>query len=137
MDLDAAQLGYFKQQVALSASSFGVSNDDVQIVGSALDKFFINRCSPATTVVPAQGPQLQSMCIASSCPLDAMASCSLYENQGTGTPPEVANVSASASKSSTAAPSASKSSSASGAAAVDRVGNVAAVVGAALLAVAL
>ncbi|KAI9772834.1 MAG: hypothetical protein M1840_008716 [Geoglossum simile] len=148
MNLDSAQLDYFKEQVALSASSFGVAKEDVQIVGEALDKLFYKRCSPAAAVVPSQEPQLQSMCIASSCPLDAMASCSLYENEGKGIAPKIANESLVGNASSTgtanstanptsAAPSASKSATASGAAAVERVGNVAAVVGAALLAVAL
>jgi hypothetical protein len=149
MGLDENQMGYFIQQVGLSAASFGVSKEDVQAVGMTLDKVFNKRCSPATAAIPALGPQLESMCIASSCPLDAMASCSLYEHDGTGARPKVANASlagnasstatasVSSTAGSTASPSASKSPTATGAATAERVGNFAAIAGAILLAIVL
>ena len=37
------------------------------------------RCAPATTVIPAQGPQLQSICIADNCLLSPNSTCSAYE----------------------------------------------------------
>ncbi|KAH0536118.1 hypothetical protein FGG08_006984 [Glutinoglossum americanum] len=147
MNLDAFQIGYFIQQVALSAASFGVAKEDLEVVGAALDKLFNKRCSPATVVIPSAGPQLESMCIASSCPLDPMAACGLYDKEGTGTPPKVANASLAGNTSSTASASATGTASATaskpttttptGGAAVERVGSFAAVAGAVLLAFAL
>ena len=83
MDLKPAQLNYFISQVALSASSFGVSASDLAPVGAALDSLFNVRCADATTVVPDQGPQLQSICQDSTCPLAANNSCETYPNNGT------------------------------------------------------
>ena len=80
MDLSAAEVGYFITQVANSAASFGVTKDDLTIVGNALNSLFGMRCSAATTVVPAQGPQLQAICIDPTCPLAANATCSAYGN---------------------------------------------------------
>ncbi|MCJ1232749.1 hypothetical protein MMC14_000703 [Varicellaria rhodocarpa] len=79
MDLNAAQVGYFITQIGLSAASFGVSTEDVDGAGLALAKLFGYRCSPPTTVVPAQGPQLQSVCLADDCPVDLNATCDSYE----------------------------------------------------------
>ena len=87
MALDSDELGYFNLQVALAAASFGVTDEDVAIIGESLKKLFTYRCSPPTTVVPEHGPQLQSMCTAEECPLDANATCSLYENDGVGMEP--------------------------------------------------
>ena len=83
MALDPYQMGYFIQQVGLSATSFGVTAADAMAAGMALNKLFNYRCSPPTTVVKAQGPQLQSMCTDPSCPLDPMAMCGLEDNNGT------------------------------------------------------
>lgn len=42
----------------------------------ALNKLFGYKCSPPTTVIPEQGPQLQSICSADSCPKAPMnATC--------------------------------------------------------------
>jgi len=62
MDLTAFEVGYFITQVALSAASFGVAQDDLTSVGAALGMIFGYRCSPPTVVVPSQGAQLQSIC---------------------------------------------------------------------------
>jgi hypothetical protein len=67
MALDAVQVGYFITQVGLSAASFGVATADVEAVGKALMDLFGNRCAPPATVVPLQGPQLHSVCIAACC----------------------------------------------------------------------
>ena len=75
MDLDPYQVGYFITQVGLSAASFGVTTDDVTAVGEALAKLFDYRCAPPTTVVPAQGPQLQSICQDDTCPISANGTC--------------------------------------------------------------
>ncbi|KAI9817381.1 MAG: hypothetical protein M1832_004688 [Thelocarpon impressellum] len=88
MDLSPYELGYFITQVGLSAASFGVAEEDVSAVGTALSTLFGYRCSPPTTVVPAQGPQLQSMCgEVDTCPLDPNATCSLADNNGTSVAP--------------------------------------------------
>ena len=87
MALDSDELGYFNLQVALAAASFGVTDEDVAIIGKALKKLFTYRCSPPTTVVPEHGPQLQSMCTDEECPLDANATCPLYEKDGIGMEP--------------------------------------------------
>jgi hypothetical protein len=87
MDLSAAEVGYFITQVANSAASFGVAKDDLTIVGNALSSFFGVRCSAPVTVVKAQGPQLQAICIDSTCPLAPNATCSAY---GNATEPSVA-----------------------------------------------
>jgi hypothetical protein len=67
MALDAVQVGYFITQVGLSAASFGVATADVEAVGKALMDLFGYRCAPPATVVPSQGPQLHSVCIAVCC----------------------------------------------------------------------
>ena len=78
MDLDAAQVGYFIEQVGLSGASFGVAEDDLKAVGMALNGLFGYRCEPEMTAIPEQGPQLQSICIAGDCPLAEDAVCSAY-----------------------------------------------------------
>ncbi len=97
MDLSYAQVGYFITQVALSAASFGVAQDDLKIVGAALGATFDFKCSPPTTVIPAQGPQLQSICTGDGCPLDANATCALYQTNITM--PSAASMSATPTKS--------------------------------------
>ncbi|MCJ1247818.1 hypothetical protein MMC30_005033 [Trapelia coarctata] len=79
MALDEYQVGYFITQVALAAASFGVATDDITAVGKALAGLFGVRCAPPTVVVPSQGAELQSICIAESCPLSPNATCSSYE----------------------------------------------------------
>ncbi|KAF1356369.1 hypothetical protein BDV97DRAFT_276865, partial [Delphinella strobiligena] len=78
MDLDSAEVGYFIQQVGLAAESFGVAAADVQVVATALETIFDVKCAPATTVIPAQGAQLQSICQAEDCALAPNASCAAY-----------------------------------------------------------
>jgi hypothetical protein len=80
MDLNPYEMGYFIEQVAMAAASFGVAEDDLTAVGMALNSLFNYRCSPETTVIPAQGAQLQSICIDGACPV-AMenATCSAYD----------------------------------------------------------
>ncbi|KAF7719076.1 Uncharacterized protein PECH_000260 [Penicillium ucsense] len=79
MVLDPYQMGYFIEQVALSAASFGVAESDIMAVGEALGSLFNYRCEPKKTVIKAQGPQWQSICTDQSCPLADNATCSAYE----------------------------------------------------------
>ena len=79
MDLNNAQMTYFINQVGLAAKSFGVADSDVTKVGDALTGLFNLRCAPATAVIKAQGPQLQTMCIAEDCKLSPNATCSSYD----------------------------------------------------------
>lgn len=81
-------MGYFIQQVGLAATSFGVTTEDATAAGMALTKLFDYRCSPPTTVVKAQGPQLQSICDDPSCPLDPMPQCGLEDNNGVALMPQ-------------------------------------------------
>lgn len=78
MDLSPAEVGYFIQQVALSAASFGVAESDIAIVGKALNGLFNVRCAPPTVVIPTQPARLQSICIQESCPLSPNDTCSAY-----------------------------------------------------------
>lgn len=79
MALSNAEVTYFITQVGLSAASFGVATADVTFVGTALASLFGVRCAPETTVIPAQGAHLQSICIAEDCPLSPNATCAAYE----------------------------------------------------------
>ena len=78
MALDENEVGYFITQVGLAAASFGVATDDITIVAKALTSTFDYKCSPPVTVIPAQGPQLQAICIADTCPLSPNATCASY-----------------------------------------------------------
>ncbi|KAH6633849.1 hypothetical protein B0J18DRAFT_470595 [Chaetomium sp. MPI-SDFR-AT-0129] len=84
MDLGPAELGYFVQQVALAASSFGVAEDDIKAVGTALNTLFGMRCAPPATAIKSQGNQLQAICVDKSCPLAMDAMCSKYDNPDNG-----------------------------------------------------
>jgi hypothetical protein len=88
MDLSTYEVGYFIEQVALSAASFGVAQSDLMVVGTALNSLFGYRCAPATTVIPAQGAQLQSICTDNTCPVAVNSTCSGVQNV---TKPAIAN----------------------------------------------
>lgn len=88
MALDAAEVGYFISQVGAAANCFGVSSADVTIVAGVLMQYFGYRCSPPLAIT--DGPQLQSICEACSCPYDPMAQCGLYEDGGCYPMPMVA-----------------------------------------------
>ncbi|CAI6228106.1 unnamed protein product [Periconia digitata] len=83
MALDPSEVGYFITQVGLSAASFGVAQEDVTAVGEALNKLFGYKCSPPAVVIPEKGETLNSICQNEKCPLDAMAKCEAYPNNGT------------------------------------------------------
>jgi hypothetical protein len=78
MDLDTHEVAYFISQVGLAAASFGVTETDATAVGMALMNLFGYKCAPPTTAIKAQGPQLQSICIAEDCPLAVNAVCDEY-----------------------------------------------------------
>lgn len=79
MALDENELGYFITQVGLAAASFGVAEADITGVAMALQSLFGMRCSAPATVIPAQGAQLQAICIKSTCPqATAMPQCDAY-----------------------------------------------------------
>ena len=80
MDLNPYQLGYFIQQVGGAALSFGVAEDDVNAVAMALETLFDMRCEPPMTVIPSDGPQLQSICIDGSCSVATNPSCNSYSS---------------------------------------------------------
>jgi len=103
MDLDVYEVSYFIQQVGLAAASFGVAMDDVDAVGKALMNAFGYRCAPPAIVIPAQGMQLESICIAANCPLAPNATCSMYQSNIT-MPSAVSGNGSMASASSTKSP---------------------------------
>ncbi|PPJ54345.1 hypothetical protein CBER1_07121 [Cercospora berteroae] len=84
MDLDKLAVGWFIQQVGLSAASFGVSDEDVATVGKALSDTFGKRCSPPASVPPSAEPMLQAICIQSNCPLADMPVCDAYGEGSAG-----------------------------------------------------
>ncbi|KAK0307676.1 hypothetical protein LTR91_004963 [Friedmanniomyces endolithicus] len=92
MALDPYEIGYFITQVGLSAASFGVAQSDINIVASALFSLFSYKCEPPVTVVPAQGPVLDSICVDVTCPAAPNAMCGLYDNMN-GTSPSPATAS--------------------------------------------
>jgi hypothetical protein len=67
-------------------------------VSMALMSTFGYRCAPPAAVIPSQGPQLQSICIAEDCPISPNATCSSYD---AATEPAVANGSTSGNATST------------------------------------
>lgn len=75
MVLDPFEVGYFIEQVGLSAASFGVAKSDINAVASTLQKLFGHRCAPKTTVIKAHGPQFQSICTDKKCPLAMNSMC--------------------------------------------------------------
>jgi hypothetical protein len=146
MGLDSFEIGYFITQVGLSAASFGVAPADVTAVGMELEKVFGYKCAPPAAVIPAQGPQLQSICQNDTCPMAPMSNKSVCADYMSGDTPLVANVtlamgegkngsspSGTAMSSSTSSAKPAASSGAGG----HVNGHVAAVLGAAVLAVAL
>jgi hypothetical protein len=78
MDLNPDQLGFFINQVGLSAASFGVTMDDVTTVGMALNSLFGFKCSPPAIVVPNEQAETQAICQADACPLADNSNCSAY-----------------------------------------------------------
>ena len=79
MALGPNEVGYFIQQVGLAAQSFGVAQEDVTAVGTLLTSVFDVKCAPLTPVIPANGPQLQSICTADDCDQSPNANCSAYD----------------------------------------------------------
>lgn len=80
MDLNHAEMTYFISQVGMAAASFGVADEDVKMVGEALNSLFNVRCAPPTEVIKGQGKELQSICIdEATCPLAEKAMCGKYD----------------------------------------------------------
>lgn len=122
MDLDEKEVGYFITQVGLAAASFGVTAEDATAVGMALGKIFGVRCAPAIPVVPSQGPQLQSICVANTCPLSPGDTCAAYQptfEPAVANSTLVGNTTASSNASGTASKTASPSGSSTAAATGD------------------
>lgn len=119
MDLDEHEVGYFITQVGLAAASFGVTTEDATAVGTTLNKIFGVRCAPATPVIPSQDPQLQSICVADTCPLSPGDTCAAYQptfEPAVANSTLVGNTTTSTTASSTAAPTGSSTTLAKSAA---------------------
>ena len=76
MGLNQYEVGYFIQQVALSAASFGAADSDVIAVASALMDLFGYQClPPRAIVVPMK--EAQSICTAQNdCMSNEHSNCS-------------------------------------------------------------
>lgn len=85
MNISKPQMDYFITQVGLAALSFGVSKDDVTIVGNALNSTFGRRCSPPVAVIVEQGEHLEAICINPNCVLATSAVCAQYQVAATAT----------------------------------------------------
>ncbi|WPH03583.1 Hypothetical protein R9X50_00646500 [Acrodontium crateriforme] len=105
MDLSAAEVAYFIEQVGLSAASFGVAKEDYTAVGMALNDAFGYRCSEPASIPASAKAEPQSICTDDTCPLAAKNDCSIY---ATVSKPMAVNSTMSASG--TMAPTASASS---------------------------
>ncbi|KXS22409.1 hypothetical protein M427DRAFT_40295 [Gonapodya prolifera JEL478] len=103
MGLNKTEMDFFITQVALAAQSFGVASADITVVGGLLNSAFNQKCLPAAPLVAGAPAELQSICIADSCPTAANASCAAYTSASGG----------SNSTTPTAGPSASTTASAS------------------------
>jgi len=104
MNLSRTELDYFITQVGLSAASFGAATSDVESVGMALHDTFNMRCFPPTVVIPAQGSQLQAICINPDCPLASGAVCAQYAASGSASGSSTSGSSTSGSTSGSGAP---------------------------------
>jgi len=75
---------FFIDQVGLSASALGVTDDDVAIIATVLDTTFNTRCPPPVTENDGLPEFLvgtnPSICQANSCPLAAESPCVVAED---------------------------------------------------------
>lgn len=95
MDLSAAEFAYFVQQVGLAARSFGVLEDDIALVGKALNDTFGFKCSANTTVVKGQPSAEQAICLGKGCPVADGGHHCPKETGGHGTKPTATKTSSS------------------------------------------
>ena len=92
MDVDKYEMGFFTKQIVDAVASLGFEKADVEFTNTSIYTVFGNRCSPPATLIPPDaGDQLQSICVAGNCPLDAHATCGSYPNGGPVEQPLVAN----------------------------------------------
>ncbi|KAI8610541.1 hypothetical protein BC830DRAFT_1260985 [Chytriomyces sp. MP71] len=68
MKINRAQFGYFVDQVVASALSFGVDEEDAEVVRGALNNIFGFRNPKPYSLEAGLPAKDQSICIASSCP---------------------------------------------------------------------
>ncbi|KUJ18985.1 uncharacterized protein LY89DRAFT_581946 [Mollisia scopiformis] len=76
MDLNQTDIGYFIDQLALSAAHFGFSQQDSSSLSTQLNAKYNVRCSPPV------GTQLYSLCQDETCPLDPSPDCAAYVDLG-------------------------------------------------------
>lgn len=81
MQLEYNQLGYFINQLAVSAMYFGMSSQDADSFRTKLNSQVNVRCAPAVVSSPNSPPQLFSLCQNDTCPLAVpVADCGAYQN---------------------------------------------------------
>jgi len=76
MDLDQVHVGYFLNQVVLSAEYFGFSQKDSVYMSTVFNGQFNVRCAAPV------GTQLYSVCQNPTCPLAILQDCDAYSNLG-------------------------------------------------------
>jgi len=81
MDLSAAEVGYFINQVAMSAASFGVATEDLTTVGTVLNMLFGYKNSAPAVVAKNQPAALQAICIGTGCPTAMNSTTSGYTSE--------------------------------------------------------
>jgi hypothetical protein len=85
MRLNYTDLGHFIDQLSRSTAHFGFSDQDSQTLSGDLNSQYNVRCAPPITLNPALGPELLSLCQASSCPLAVPnPDCAAYVNLTAG-----------------------------------------------------
>ncbi|KAJ3155252.1 hypothetical protein HDU89_007443, partial [Geranomyces variabilis] len=92
MNLRNEDVTYFIQQVGAAASSFGVSDADVNAVAASLASNFGVSCAPKTAIPSSATADLQSICTASDCPQATTPDCSLYTSGALSLGPSVSLV---------------------------------------------
>ncbi|EHK41578.1 hypothetical protein TRIATDRAFT_147444 [Trichoderma atroviride IMI 206040] len=78
MELSYAQNKYFIDQHVVAAESLGFSSADSKIFSDNLYSIFAVRCGGPTSIIKAQGAQLQSTCLTDDCPVADDSECNLY-----------------------------------------------------------
>jgi hypothetical protein len=81
MNLNNTDLGHFIDQVTKATEHYGFSEQDGETFNTQMNSLYNVRCAPPITLNPAQGPELLSLCQASSCPLaEPNPDCAAYVN---------------------------------------------------------
>ncbi|KAJ3341905.1 hypothetical protein HDU91_000606, partial [Kappamyces sp. JEL0680] len=67
MNLNKAQISFFNDMVGQAALGFGVTQEDAQAVGSALEGLFNIECGKPKALLPKLQPAQQGFCFGENC----------------------------------------------------------------------